>query len=371
MYKKQNPYFYLLIALFISFSCSDPSELDEVLVDNFDRKEILENVTDNIILPAFEDFTEKLVALDQSVTLFIDTQNSENLEEVQVRWLEAYKIWQHIEMFNISKAEELYFINKMNTYPASVSKIENNISTNQYDLDTNNNNWAAQGFPTLDYLLFGLEDNNTNTLLFYQNIDNLAHLNYLQAVISQMVRITAIVSDDWNLSRDTFVNSTANSATSSLNMLTNDFIYYFEKGLRTNKFGIPAGVFSANNARVANVEAFYESNKSKELSLEALKAVKGFFKGETYNSSVIGASLQSYLNYMTENEILSSAIISKFDESEQLINNLDENYANQITMDNSLMINVFNKLQEGVVLLKTDLLSVLSISVDYIDADGD
>jgi len=371
MYKKQNPYLYLLIALFISFSCSDPSELDEVLVDNFDRKEILENVTDNIILPAFGDFTEKLSALEESVNLFADIQNSVNLEEVQVRWFEAYKIWQHIEMFNISKAEEVYFINKMNTYPASISKIENNISTNQYDLDANNNNWVAQGFPTLDYLLFGLEDNNTSTLLFYQNNVNAAHLNYLQAVVSQMVSITDIVSQDWNLSRDTFVNSTANSATSSLNMLTNDFIYYFEKGLRTNKFGIPAGVFSANNARMKKVEAYYESSKSKELSLEALKAVKGFFKGEAYNSSVAGASLKSYLNYMTENEILSSAIISKFDESEQLINNLDDNFANQIAMDNSLMVNVFNKLQEGVVLLKTDLLSVLSISVDYIDADGD
>ena len=372
MYKKQNPHFYLLFALFISFSCSDTSELDQGLVDNFDRKLILENVTDNIILPAFEDFTEKIVALDQSVTSFAGTQSSVNLEEVQARWFEAYKVWQHIEMFNISKAEEVFFVNKMNTYPASISKIENNISTNQYDLDANNNNWVAQGFPTLDYLLFGLEDNNTNTLLFYQNNDNVAHLNYLQDVVSQMVSITEIVAQDWNLTRDTFVNSTANSATSSLNMLTNDFIYYFEKGLRTNKFGIPAGVFSASNVRAKKVEAYYESSKSKELSLEALKAVKGFFKGETYNSNGGGgASLQSYLNYMTENEILSTAIITKFDDSEQLINNLDDNYANQITTDNSLMVNVFNKLQEGVVLLKTDLLSVLSISVDYIDADGD
>ena len=371
MLKKSISYLSLVFTLLISFSCSESSELKEESAGSFDRQLLLENVTDNIILPAFEDFTEKLVALEESITLFADTQNSVNLEEVQVSWFEAYKLWQHIEMFNISKAEEVFFMNKMNTYPASVSKIENNISTNQYDLDANNNNWVAQGFPTLDYLLFGLEDNNISTLLFYQNNDNAAHLNYLQAVVSQMVSITDIVSQDWNLSRDTFVNSTANSATSSLNMLTNDFIYYFEKGLRTNKFGIPAGVFSANNARVKKVEAYYKSTKSKELSLEALKAVKGFFKGEAYNSNVAGASLKSYLNYVTENEILSSAIITKFDESEQLMNNLDENYANQITMDNSLMINVFNKLQEGVVLLKTDLLSVLSISVDYIDADGD
>ena len=274
-------------------------------------------------------------------------------------------------MFNILKAEEVYFIQKMNTYPASVSKIENNISTGDYDLETNNNNWVAQGFPTLDYLLFGLKANNTSTLLFYQNIENIAYLNYLQAVVSQMVHITEIVSQDWIVSRDVFVSSSENSATSSLNMLTNDFIYYFEKGLRTNKFGIPAGVFSAKNARVGNVEAYYNSTKSKELSLEALKAVKGFFKGETYNSTGTGASLKSYVDYMTETNILSLAIITKFDESEQLINNLNDNFADQIITNNSLMINVFDKLQEGVILLKTDLLSVLSISVDYIDADGD
>jgi hypothetical protein len=74
---------------------------------------------------------------------------------------------------------------------------------------------------------------------------------------------------------------------------------------------------------------------------------------------------------MTETNILSLAIITKFDESEQLINNLNDNFADQIITNNSLMINVFDKLQEGVILLKTDLLSVLSISVDYIDADGD
>ena len=371
MYKKQNPYLYLLIALFISFSCSDPSELDEVLVDNFDRKEILENVTDNIILPAFGDFTEKLSALEESVNLFADTQNSVNLEEVQVRWFEAYKLWQHIEMFNISKAEEVFFINKMNTYPASISRIEYNISTNQYDLDTNNNNWVAQGFPTLDYLLFGLEDNNISTLLFYQNNDNAAHLNYLQAVVSQMVSITDIVSQDWNLSRDTFVNSTANSATSSLNMLTNDFIFYFEKGLRTNKFGIPAGVFSGNNVRVANVEAYYNSTISKTLSLEALKAVHKFFIGQSYNTNGTGESLQSYLNYMSETSTLSNLVLTKFNEAEQLITELDENFEEQINTNNDSMVSVFSKLQEGVVLLKTDMLSVLSIAVDYIDADGD
>ena len=110
MKKKHN--FYILIVLFISFSCSNTTELDEGLVDNFDRQQILENVTDNIILPAFEDFTQKIVQLEESISLFTNTKNLVNLEEVQARWFEAYKIWQHIEMFNILKAEGVYFIQK-------------------------------------------------------------------------------------------------------------------------------------------------------------------------------------------------------------------------------------------------------------------
>ena len=368
---KKTSYIYLLIAFLIALSCSDSSDSNENVVDNFDRQTILENVTDNIILPAFDDFNPKIAQLKESITQFSISPTLANLETVQELWVDAYKSWQHLEMFNIAKAEELYFLQKMNTYPTSVSRIENNINTNNYNLDSNNNNWSAQGFPALDYLLFGLADTNSETLIFYQNDENLAYLNYLQAVASQMLQVTDMVNQDWILIRDVFVTSSENSATSSLNMLTNDFIYYFEKGLRTNKFGIPAGVFSGNNTRAANVEAYYNSTISKTLALEAIEAVEGFFIGQTYNSTSTGESLKSYLDYMTDNTTLSSTVLMKFSDSKLLINTLDDNFVNQIVLNNELMIDVFNKLQEGVVLLKTDMLSVLSISVDYIDADGD
>jgi len=129
--------------------------------------------------------------------------------------------------------------------------------------------------------------------------------------------------------------------------------------------------FSGNNTRAANVEAYYNSTISKTLALEAIEAVEGFFKGQTYNSTSTGESLKSYLDYMTDNTTLSSTVLMKFSDSKLLINTLDDNFVNQIVLNNELMIDVFNKLQEGVVLLKTDMLSVLSISVDYIDADGD
>ena len=53
------------------------------------------------------------------------------------------------------------------------------------------------------------------------------------------------------------------------------------------------------------------------------------------------------------------------------INELDENFIDQINNDKSKMLNAFDKLQSVVVNMKTDMLSILSIQVDYIDADGD
>ena len=59
--------------------------------------------------------------------------------------------WQHVEMFDIGLAEEIYYKNRVNLYPANVNKIESNISNQNYDLDESVN-FSSQGFNSIDYL---------------------------------------------------------------------------------------------------------------------------------------------------------------------------------------------------------------------------
>ena len=76
-------------------------------------------------------------------------------------------------------------------------------------------------------------------------------------VVEKMISLTSDVRSSWNTEfRESFINSTDNTATSSINKLVNDFIFYFEKGYRANKIGIPAGVFS-DNPLPDRVEAYY------------------------------------------------------------------------------------------------------------------
>ena len=50
---------------------------------------------------------------------------------------------------------------------------------------------------------------------------------------------------------------------------------------------------------------------------------------------------------------------------------LDNNFSLQVNTDNLKMLEAYDAIQQGVVYLKTDMLSLMSISVDYMDADGD
>ena len=372
-----NNRFYSLIFSFIFlFSCSEDNSTP-ASSDNYDRKELLSNLVNNIIIPAHQNFNNELQLFESTVTSFDDDRSVSNLEMIQDQFIVAYRAWQYIEMFNIGYAEEIYYASKMNIYPANTTRILENINSDNVDLDGNSNQFSAQGFPAIDYLLFGLAENNIQILDIYL-IDNNSTFTYLNLLVSKMIENTDDVIDYWETNRQDFINSTGNTSSSSLNMLANDFVYYYEKGLRANKIGIPAGVWSGEIPQ--NVEAYYKSDISKILAIEGLQASTDFFKGIHFGQSQTnGEGLYDYLAYLDDTNYSDSSmfiglqddILDSFDNSMIKLEQLNNNFALQIETDNIKMLEAYDAIQQGVVRLKTNMLSILGISVDYYDADGD
>ena len=75
----KNILFKITVLCLIISSCSTSDE-NISLNDNFDRKLILENTYDNIIVPAFNDFDNKLKALENDATNFSNDASQDNLE---------------------------------------------------------------------------------------------------------------------------------------------------------------------------------------------------------------------------------------------------------------------------------------------------
>ncbi|TYP98786.1 putative lipoprotein [Tenacibaculum adriaticum] len=360
----------LLIVSIVIISCSGSSDGPSGTTDNFDREAMLSNLANNIIVPAFADFKTKIEGLKSSAETFSQTPDQTNLDALRQAWFNAYKTWQHVAMFEIGKAEELQFVYFFNIYPLTVADVETNIANGTYDLNHVNNH-DAQGFPALDYLLYGIGANDTEILVKYTTDANAANYKkYITDIVAKMDEIIEAIVNDWNGAyKNSFITSSGNTATSSLNKFVNDYIFYYEKRLRANKFGIPAGNFSTNSLP-EKVEAFYKQNISKELALEALTAVQNVFTGKAYNGSTTGESFKTYLENLGRNDLV-TLITNQFNTAKAQINTLDNNFYQQINTDNNQMTMAYDELQKAVVLLKVDMLQAFNVSVDYVDADGD
>ena len=352
-----------------STSTGSSSAASTLQSDTFDRGSILVNYSENIIIPRYNTFKLSMDNLKNSIESFSASPTSENYDNLQNNWIDAYKKWQYVEVFNISKAEELMYGLKMNTYPVSKERIDNNIESEKTDL-TNPNDWAAQGFPAIDYMLHGIADTKDAVIDLYTS--NSKYGSYLLTLGNVMNVSTIQVVDDWSTYKDTFNLSFDNTATSAFNMMVNDFVYYFEKGLRTNKIGIPAGRFSSTPLP-DKIEAYYYSknsfgNLSKTLALEARKGAEDLFLGLN-SDGIEGPSYKSYLDYLETD--IGSSVKTKLEEATLKIDDLQDNFLTQISENNNLMLVAFDALQTIVVNLKTDMLSNFNIAVDYTDADGD
>ena len=86
-----------------------------------------------------------------------------------------------------------------------------------------------------------------------------------------------------------------------------------------------------------------------------------------------GASLESYLSYLdvSSSNDLAENILLQFIVAETQLNQLSDNFINQIETNNMEMLLAYDAIQQLVVSFKVDMLQSLSISVDYVDADGD
>ena len=86
---------FLLVV--VGCSSSDDSANDDNNT-SFDQEALLTNLADNIILPSFQDFQNKLSQLDIARGTFVNERNNSNLEALSGAWLSAYTSWQNVEM---------------------------------------------------------------------------------------------------------------------------------------------------------------------------------------------------------------------------------------------------------------------------------
>jgi predicted lipoprotein len=371
-------FFPLFIVVITVYACGKSDDnIIETNQNETDRKALLSNLSNQIIVPAYADFKIKLDNMLVKADAFTADPNATTLVAFRNSWQEAYINWQNVELFDFGPAQTFALRAHFNIYPTSVANIETNIANGNVNLELPAS-YAAQGFPAIDYLINGIGNNDTEILAAYTTAaDANKKINYLKRITIQMNTVFTQVNNAWKGDfSDTFKSKTAIDAGSSTSTLINGYILNFERYIRSGKIGIPAGTMTPGNTFPNKVEAFYAKNLSLTLAKSAQTATYNLFLGKSYSNKTPGYSIKNYLDALnvrdaSSGKLLSELIVQQFDVIDSRLNNLQNNLFSEVNTNNSRMVDTYNEMQKLVRLLKVDMTSAMSVTITYTDNDGD
>lgn len=334
----------------------------------YNRKELLANFGDNIILPRYNSLSIAVTDLNLAYQTFNSLQDSANLVELRNNFIEVYTKWQGCSAFEFGPAENNGLKTFVNTFPTDSTKINNNIINGGYNLNTASN-IDATGLPALDYLLFKNESISA-TLTFFNNSSQ--SLVYVGDIITQLSTLTNQVLADWqNSYLGTFKNADGTDAGSSMSKVINTLNFDFESFIRDGKVGIPLGVRSLGTPLPEKTESYY-GKQSLVLLTESINKLQDYFNG---NGEITGTNgIDDYLNHleaMHGSDLLSTKINNQFAAIKSKINQFSGPISQEVITNQAQVQELYDELQKMIVLLKVDVSSALSILITYQDNDGD
>lgn len=355
-------------------SCVDSVEENQ---EKIDRKPLLENLADKVIIPAYTQLNTDVTSLNNSISAFVNEPNETTLARAKSDYLKAYLAWQKVEFFDFGPAFDQTLRAQVNTFPTDNFSIENNVNNGTIQLESISNR-NKKGFPAIDYLLFG-EGKSTQQIVesFSTQVKAQNRRNYLKAISEDLKQLVSSVYGAWNAGegnyRATFIQKDGTDVGSSLGQFINALSQSMESFTRDAKIGIPLGKRSQGVLIPKNSEAYYSGN-SIALASANVQGIQDAFRGASNAQSIQPQSLLSYLDQLGakyNGADLSSALDGQLQTVLSKMKAIPDPYSKSLESQNTIANEAYLELQKTVILVKVDLASALGILISYQDNDGD
>lgn len=359
---------YLLPFVFLT-SCSTDGDNDMSCTGDFDQTALLTHMADELILPSVESFSSEASDLDGRIEQFLETKESGDLQAARNAYVEAYTSYQFLAQFLFGPAEQINFRERVNNFPVNEGQLMTSIENEDYDFSLSMQ--YDQGFPALDFLLFGQGDTAETTDRFSSN-DKYA--SYLREVAGDIAATAEELKEEWQDYRLEFIDRTGTAAGASLAQLVNSWNEEYEITKR-DRLGIPSGQVTLGFTNPDKVEAYY-SQISLDLLKTSIEAAKQVFEGQSFQSNEDGIGLSDVLDHVSAEKDgrALSQIIS--DQYQMILDNAqalpeDVPLSELVETEKDAVQSLYVEASKQVLHKKTDLPSVLCIAITYVDNPSD
>ncbi len=351
----------LLLSIGTLVSCveDDDATDDDPLPQESDFRDLLSNQVNEVILPTMVNYQGKTSDLVMATTAFANSINKTTLTNLRTAYKEAYLAYQTAAMHNYFATANLALVTTSNLYPVDTSLLANLIANKSYNFNTEAQR-RANGFPALDFLLYG-----SNNTVNYFSVDSnrIAFMENLTIAIN--LKAEMLIEQWQGKLKDNFISNGGVALGSSISTQLNESIFYAEDHIRENKVGIPIGRLGPNDSPIppdaTKIESYYQAQYTgnETFTFELLKAaveeMEDIYLGETFT----GSNSKGYDDLLLARgkQSIDIDIKAKFKTIYDQINT-----RTNISGDDVLYQNI----QGLITLYKSDLLPVLNVQ----DADG-
>lgn len=143
----------------------ESTNLKEEAIDKLNdatKQAIINNFVDNIVVPTYQELSEKNAALYNTVIAFQKNPTNDGFEACARAWLEARKPWETSEAFLFGPVDELGLDPNMDSWPLDAEGIKNILMSQKWadieetgkDGNVTESAQNVRGFHTLEFLIF-------------------------------------------------------------------------------------------------------------------------------------------------------------------------------------------------------------------------
>ena len=361
----------LTIVISVTIASCDPNDENNSST-TFDRSELLNNYSDNIVIPAYEEYVASTNNLLSVINEFALSPADNNKLLTCVEHLKIVSLkWQLASLFDFGPASDYALLEFTNSYPTSTDDIESSIGDESW-VAGQASNIDNVGLPALDYLLN--EEGAMDKL--NANPERVAHLVRQAEFLNEQGEL---VLETWQSSYNSnFVSMTGTEMGSSIGAMLNAFNRVYEANIRKQKLGLPSGVSTfSGNPLPSHVEAKYANYWSIDLLYEAMLSIEKMYLGNATSSNPLnqeGVGFDDYLISLGDEDFglgLHNDIVAQIQSSKEAVMSLNDPLSEFVLTNQEACVSVYTELQALVVLFKVDMMSSLGILITYQDNDGD
>ena len=342
----------------------------------FDRQALLENITNQIAIPAHEAFVVRAEELATAVATFTTDPTPETLLLAQDAWRAATVARTSLLTFRIGLVDDSLLHNRLDNRPARTTFIEEAVAgtVSIDDAYIESIGSSSIGLGAMEYLLFDPEGGSEAVLARYTTAENAERRrDYLLAVAQNLpVKATALLqvwTPDGQNYAQAFIQADMDGGElqGSLNMLVNQMIADLEE-IITTRLGKPTGNTANGQARPDLVEspfAFW--------SLPRIKATLGTMHAIYTGSDGVG--FDDYLDFLgaqtADGTPLSQAIEAQFITTLTAFAAIEGTLHTAVTDHPDQVNAAYEEVRTLLVLLKVDMANHLGVTLTFNDNDGD